>query len=358
MWQVAGFAILAARSAARTARCTTVSWRWCRRTSPVSGWTYRRVAGKPTARTTRAQSSDTSVRPPGQLHPPGSFAQVALVKASDALELSVKRVARDRGQERHAVPGRPFPPAPRADWPRRRRPHAQARALEQSQTPAVEQVRHQPERPVKAREDGADLDPREDHRETSRSARAHEVVEPREAQPQHVTVEEEERRERLILRRRAHLAVDGQRRQETADLVRPHLARVPPAVKQDVAADPPDVRLLRPPAMAGPKRLADPTQKRWSPRRIVRPLARQPSPLDGPVDATAGDTPSIGAHQRRRVDPGQEQFSDRAALPSPPSGTPRSPSATSARGRAGRCRSPPPRARRGRRAAHRSGAGR
>jgi len=60
------------------------------------------------------------------------------------------------------------------------------RAFKKAETGTVEEARHQPGRPVQAREDGADLDPREHGGQTPRPARADEVVEPREAEPEHV----------------------------------------------------------------------------------------------------------------------------------------------------------------------------
>src|SRR6266566_8812118 len=59
-------------------------------------------------------------------------------------------------------------------------------------------------------------------------------------------------------RRGAHLRVDRERREEARELLRPHLPRMPPAVKQDVAPDPADVGLLGPPAVVPrPDALAD-----------------------------------------------------------------------------------------------------
>src|SRR5947209_2054604 len=45
-------------------------------------------------------------------------------------------------------------------------------------------------------------------------------------------------RQRLVLRRGAHLRADRERREEARELLRTHLPGMPPAVKQDVAADP------------------------------------------------------------------------------------------------------------------------
>lgn len=70
------------------------------------------------------------------------------------------------------------------------------------------------------------------------------------------------------LRRGAAPSFDRQRRQESRRLGGPHLGWVALAVKQDVAAEPPYIRLLGPVAVVpDPERLADGVEKPQSLRR-------------------------------------------------------------------------------------------
>jgi len=63
-------------------------------------------------------------------------------------------------------------------------------------------------------------------------------LEPGNVLAQDLAVEKQRGRQRLVLRRGAHLRVDRERREEARELLRTHLPGMPPAVKQDVAADP------------------------------------------------------------------------------------------------------------------------
>jgi len=75
---------------------------------------------------------------------------------------------------------------------------------------------------------------------------------------QDVPVEEQQRGQRLVLGRGGHLTLDRKRGQKARDLLCAHLTRMALAVKQDVPADPGDVRLLGAAAVvAGPERLAN-----------------------------------------------------------------------------------------------------
>src|SRR5207249_9172467 len=59
-------------------------------------------------------------------------------------------------------------------------------------------------------------------------------------------VQEQQRRERLILRRRAHPSFHGERREEARYFGRAHLGRVTLRMKHDVAPDPSQVSALGP----------------------------------------------------------------------------------------------------------------
>lgn len=69
-------------------------------------------------------------------------------------------------------------------------------------------------------------------------------VEPRQFNPQHLLVEKQQRRQRLVLRGSSDVTLDREVREERCDLRRPQLARVSLAVKQDEASKPADVGLL------------------------------------------------------------------------------------------------------------------
>ena len=122
--------------------------------------------------------------------------------------------------------------------------HAQAGALEQAKPCAIEEDRHEPRDAVDLGEHGADFLGRQDDRQVVRALGIDEVVEPGNVLLEDLAVEEEEGAEGLVLRRRRHLAIDGQRRQEARELSRSHLGGMALAVEEDVAADPGDVRLL------------------------------------------------------------------------------------------------------------------
>jgi hypothetical protein len=84
---------------------------------------------------------------------------------------------------------------------------------------------------------------------------AHDRAEPGEIDLEHLTVQEQERAEGLVLRGGRHASVHGQPGQEARDLRRSQLDRVALAVEDNVAPDPRDVALLGAPA-AGAQRLA------------------------------------------------------------------------------------------------------
>jgi hypothetical protein len=67
--------------------------------------------------------------------------------------------------------------------------------------------------------------------------------------PQHVSVEEHDGAERLILRRRGHPLLHGKPGQKRGDLRRAELARMTFAVKYDLPAYPMNVRILGSPAV-------------------------------------------------------------------------------------------------------------
>jgi hypothetical protein len=99
----------------------------------------------------------------GQLDPAGAVPEVAVVLPAPPLEVG-EQVGLYRGRQ-HG--GAIFMPLAVADGELVRREidvlHAQATALEQPQSGAVQQDRHEPRHAVEALEDGADLLARQDH---------------------------------------------------------------------------------------------------------------------------------------------------------------------------------------------------
>ncbi len=88
------------------------------------------------------------------------------------------------------------------------------------------------------------------------------VVQPGDLLLKNLAVEKEERAERLVLRRCRDASLDGQGRQETCDLCRPHVRGMALAVKEDVAANPRDIRLLGATAIVpGSNRIAHTIEK-------------------------------------------------------------------------------------------------
>jgi len=141
---------------------------------------------------------------------------------------------------------------------------AQPHALHQAKPAAVEQRRHQPFASVELREHRAHLVARQHDRQPRRTPRAPDVVHPRQLHPDHLAVEEQQRRERLILRRWRNRATRSEIRQKRLDLPFPQRARVPPAICRDEATHPSEIRILRPDAEPKP---ANPCAQRLEQRR-------------------------------------------------------------------------------------------
>jgi hypothetical protein len=96
--------------------------------------------------------------------------------------------------------------------------HSEARALEEAQSPTVEQPPHQPWRAGESREEPRDLLAGEHGRESCRPASTDDLVQPRELHSVHIAVEEQKRAQRLVLGRRADGAIDGEVSEEALDL--------------------------------------------------------------------------------------------------------------------------------------------
>ncbi|MBT9166265.1 MAG: hypothetical protein DDT25_00948 [Chloroflexi bacterium] len=85
---------------------------------------------------------------------------------------------------------------------------------------------------------------REHHRQLGRALGPHHALHPRQVLPQHLAVQKQQGRQRLILRRSRHMALHRQMRQERLHLRRPHPGRMALAMKQDEALGPVDILRL------------------------------------------------------------------------------------------------------------------
>ena len=123
--------------------------------------------------------------------------------------------------------------------------HPQPQRLHQPQPRAVHQARDQPRRAAELRQHRAHLAPRHHHRHMARAPRPRHPRQVTELAPQHLPVQEQQRRQSLVLRRGRHRLVHRQVSQESLDLGLAHRVRVALAVEQDEAANPVNISLLR-----------------------------------------------------------------------------------------------------------------
>jgi hypothetical protein len=84
--------------------------------------------------------------------------------------------------------------------------------------------------------------------ETLRPLGPHHFIQPAELLVKDVAVQKDQRTERLMLRRGAHLPVHGQRREKPRHLVLAHLQGMALPMDLDKPRDPADIRFLRPDA--------------------------------------------------------------------------------------------------------------
>jgi len=94
------------------------------------------------------------------------------------------------------------------------------------------------------REQTLDLRAREHDRKTPRRLRAHEPLQPRQLDSEHLAVEEHQCRERLVLGRGRDALLHRECAQERGHLLGAELGRMAAAVEHDEAPDPADVRLF------------------------------------------------------------------------------------------------------------------
>jgi len=98
--------------------------------------------------------------------------------------------------------------------------------------------------PAHAAEERMDLGARQDIGQPLRPLGPGDLPQPRQVDPQHILVKEQQRRQRLVLRGRGHLALHREIAKEFGDFRRAHLRGMPPALKVNEVPDPVPIRLL------------------------------------------------------------------------------------------------------------------
>jgi hypothetical protein len=123
--------------------------------------------------------------------------------------------------------------------------HAKGHGLAQAETRAVEKLSEEPERRLEPIEEGEHLAAREDRGEMGGASRAFETSERGRLDFEDLTVQEEERAERLILRGGRDAPTNGEVVEEVRHLRGSHLPRVAAVVEAHELARPVDVRFFR-----------------------------------------------------------------------------------------------------------------
>jgi hypothetical protein len=122
--------------------------------------------------------------------------------------------------------------------------HPQAQTFKQPQSGAVEQACHQPLLAGETFEQPHCFICGENHRQTTRLFRPRDTVEPEQFPVQHHPIEKKQRTERLILRGRGHIPVNGKMRKKCLDFPLAHLIRMAFVVKQNKPTHPVDISLF------------------------------------------------------------------------------------------------------------------
>ena len=121
--------------------------------------------------------------------------------------------------------------------------HTKSCALQKPKPCAIEELCHERRHAIQSAKNRHDLALGQNDRNPVRPLRPSEVSDVRENNPQDVRIEEQNPRERLILRRCRNLLLAGQMTKERLDLVRAELGRMPASVKDDESPNPSRVSL-------------------------------------------------------------------------------------------------------------------
>src|SRR5205814_2323168 len=121
---------------------------------------------------------------------------------------------------------------------------------------------NQPRRTMHCPKQRADFFPRQNNRKLLLPSRSDDVVDPRQRIIQNMPVKENQRAERLRLRRCTDFSLDRQMREKRVDLLGSHRGRMTLSMKEDETPRPADVRLFRAAAVVTrPRRSANATEK-------------------------------------------------------------------------------------------------
>src|ERR1700733_15698952 len=110
---------------------------------------------------------------------------------------------------------------------------------------AIKQTRDQPASTVELRQYRPLLRRAQHHGKALRPRRTRHVLEPGQLHIEHVAIKKEQSLQRLILSSRTDLGVNRQMTQEGLDLRRPHVTRMPAAMKLHIAPNPVQIGLFR-----------------------------------------------------------------------------------------------------------------
>jgi len=212
-----------------------------------------------------------------QFHPAGAVTKIHLVLLLDHREVPGQFGFHNGRQHGHSI----LVPLATADGQLVPREvdilHPEVRAFEQPQAGAVEEHGHQAGHAVHLEEEGPNLLPGEHDREPRRALRPDHVVEPWQVLLEDVAIQEEERAQCLVLGRRRHVALDGERAEELRDLRCAHLGRMTLAMEEDEPADPRQIGTLGAPAeMPDARGFPDAVEKSRRARRGWVGLAHPP----------------------------------------------------------------------------------
>jgi hypothetical protein len=122
--------------------------------------------------------------------------------------------------------------------------HPQFETLMKSQTTSVQECSNQPRNTAQVRKHHSYLGHRQHDGQPHRRLSPRHLRDRADLLSQDFAIQKEHRAQRLVLRRRAHLAHRRKPREKCTDLANAHVLRMPLLVKQDEPPDPRDVDLF------------------------------------------------------------------------------------------------------------------
>jgi hypothetical protein len=123
--------------------------------------------------------------------------------------------------------------------------HAKLQAFIDPHPGAVQQLGKQPVLAFEQAQNAGHLVGQQDHRQSSLRAGYADFGHPGQVGTEHLAVEEEQRRQRLLVRRGRHAPGVGQPGEERLELAAAHGCRVAQAMESDKSAHPVDISLFR-----------------------------------------------------------------------------------------------------------------